>query len=134
MLATRSRQAAPEPCRSTHIGPRLLTILATYRCTAACEHCCFDSNPFIQKRLALNDILRFIDDASQFRSLEGVVFSGGECFLLGDDLVKSVQHAARRNLFTRCVTNGYWAKSLSIGRNRLADLKEVGLTELNIST
>jgi hypothetical protein len=112
----------------------VLTILATYRCTAACEHCCFDSNPFIQQRLALSDILCFIDEAARFKSLEAVVFSGGECFLLGDDLVTSVQHASHKNLMTRCVTNGYWAKSLTAGRQRLLELRDAGLKELNIST
>jgi hypothetical protein len=63
-----------------------------------------------------------------------VVFSGGECFLLGSDLVKAVEYASSKGLGTRCVTNGYWAKSLLRGETILNTLRAAGLSELNIST
>jgi hypothetical protein len=112
----------------------MLSILGTYRCTAACEHCCFDSNPLHKQQLSLDQITSFIDEATHFRSLKVVVFSGGECFLLGDDLNKAIEFAVSKGLKTRCVTNGYWAQSIEAGRKRLESLKESGLTELNIST
>ena len=34
-------------------GPTHLTILPTYRCTAACAQCCFESNPHVQGRIPL---------------------------------------------------------------------------------
>jgi hypothetical protein len=63
-----------------------------------------------------------------------VVFSGGECFLLGDDLNAAVEYATSLGLSTRCVTNGYWAKNISRGKARLEGLALAGLKELNIST
>lgn len=116
------------------IHPQILTILATYRCTAACENCCFDSNPNIKGRLSLEEIIQRIDDVSKYKSLKMVVFSGGECFLLGDDLTKAIKHCSSIGLMTRCVTNGYWAKSYDAGRRRLKELVDSGLSELNIST
>lgn len=116
------------------VNPRVLTILGTYKCTAACENCCFGSNPYLTKRLGLDDILAFISEGAETSSLELVVFSGGECFLLRDDLVAAVAHATDLGLKTRCVTNGYWAKSIDHGRKRLSELREAGLSELNIST
>lgn len=121
------------PSRS-YIYPSMLTILGTYKCTAMCKNCCFDSNPWLTQRLNLDNILSFIDEGSKYSSLRSVVFSGGECFLLGDDLTKAVEFAAGKGLGTRCVTNGYWAKSLGQGRKRLQQLKDAGLSELNIST
>ena len=117
-----------------YIRPRALTILGTYRCTASCQNCCFASNPTIRLRLSLSDILAFIEEGSAYSSVKLVVFSGGECFLLGDDLNTAIEYATKKGLRTRCVTNGYWAKSLEHGRNRLRRLKDSGLKELNIST
>ena len=54
--------------------------------------------------------------------------------LLGDDLVEAVGFASRLKIKTRCVTNGFWAKSEHAGRRILTELKKAGLNELNIST
>jgi Radical SAM superfamily len=116
------------------LQPEVLTILGTYRCTARCEHCCFDSNPFLTDRLGLPEILQFIEEAAQYPTCKLVVFSGGECFLLGDDLVAAVALATRLGMMTRCVTNGYWARSVAHGRSRLEPLVRAGLKELNLST
>jgi pyruvate-formate lyase-activating enzyme len=117
------------------IHPKAITVLGTYRCTAACENCCFGSNPRLRERLELSDILRFIDEATNgCPSIEMLVFSGGECFLLGNDLNEAVRHAAAKGLATRCVTNGFWAKNRSRGRQRLQALCDAGLCEVNVST
>jgi organic radical activating enzyme len=133
---SRAMQAdhGPDCPPRSYIYPWTLTILGTYRCTAMCKDCCFDSNPWIRQRLDLETICSFIEAASSYPSLQNVVFSGGECFLLGKDLATAVQAAARKGLRTRCVTNGYWAKSVRHGRKRLQELKDAGLCELNIST
>lgn len=116
-------------------GPTHLTILPTYRCTAACEQCCFESDPHISGRIPIGRILDYIDQAARdFPTLGLVVFSGGECFLLRDDLDRAIRRAASRNLATRCVTNGYWATSKGAARRRIGALYRAGLTELNFST
>ena len=114
--------------------PQAFTILATYRCTAMCTNCCFDSNPWLKERLSIDDIIELLDEAAELPALELVGFSGGECFLLGDDLNTAVAHAKSIGLRTRCVTNAYWAKSKEAGRIRLEGLRAAGLDELNIST
>lgn len=116
------------------LTPQVATILASYNCTAACENCCFDSHPGIRQRLPLDEILRFIDQAAGFETMRLVVFSGGECFLLKDDLDAAVDHATRLGLSTRCVTNAYWARTEEIALRRLEKLKAAGLRELNVST
>ena len=119
---------------SLFVRPTVLTILGTYKCTAACDNCCFGSNPYLTKRLDLEDILGFIAEGAQYPECRLVVFSGGECFLLRDDLVRAVEYATSLGLATRCVTNGFWAKRIEHGRRRLTALKEAGLRELNVST
>jgi hypothetical protein len=117
-----------------YLRPRTATILGTYKCNAACKDCCFESSPATEGRLPLVAITDFIDQVADLGSAKVVVFSGGECFLLGRDLVHAVGHAKRRGLATRCVTNGYWAKYVDRGEHTLAPLIDAGLDELNVST
>jgi pyruvate-formate lyase-activating enzyme len=130
-----STSSASRPAnQGLFVQPEVLTILGTYKCTAACTNCCFDSNPFLTERLSLPEILTFIREGAQYPRCKMVAFSGGECFLLGDDLRSAIEYATSLGLSTRCVTNGYWAKQLAHGRRRLKPLVEAGLQELNIST
>jgi hypothetical protein len=114
--------------------PTTLTLLATYQCTAACENCCFASHPGIEEKLPLWQMLEAIGQAAEMRSMKLVVFSGGECFMLEDELVIAVARATELGLASRCVTNGYWAKSPDLAIARLAPLYQAGLREINFST
>ncbi|MNP02505.1 hypothetical protein D3C76_943590 [compost metagenome] len=53
---------------------------------------------------------------------------------MGDDLLASIKNAKKYNLATRCVTNGFWAKTTSIANRMASKLVECGLDELNVST
>jgi MoaA/NifB/PqqE/SkfB family radical SAM enzyme len=104
------------------MGPSTLTVLPTYRCTAACEQCCFGSNPNLEERLSLEEIERSIREAREnFPALRLVVFSGGECTMLGQDLFQAINTAHHLNLKTRIVTNGHWGAV----RNKEAIIKEM---------
>lgn len=111
-----------------------LTLLPTYRCTAACKNCCFGSNPLIRTRVPTERLLSYIDQAAAIPSMKVVVVSGGECFLLGKDLEKLIARASNHGLVTRVVTNGYWARSLERALHKLGRLRDRGLAEFNISS
>lgn len=74
------------------------------------------------------------DSLSLFPYIELVVFTGGECFILKDDLFRVIKYCTDRNLKTRCVTNGYWAKRESVAEEYASRLFDAGVTEINIST
>lgn len=117
------------------VEPHTLTVLCTYRCTAACKQCCFESSPSVEGRLPRQVILDRISEANrEFPSLRLVVFSGGEATLLKDDLYAAVAHATSLGLFTRIVSNGSWGKTVPTAERVARSLKEAGLFELNIST
>lgn len=120
--------------RSPNCFPVAITIPPTYTCTAACRDCCFLSSPEVRGRIPQDRILRYITEVSQIPSVKQIVFSGGECFILGKDLVEAVGCASQLGLLTRCVSNGYWAKSSRAARARLQLLKDAGLDEVNFST
>lgn len=114
---------------------RTLTIITTYTCTAACKECCFGCSPSIQGRLTLEEIKSYIVEAKEnFRGLEIVVFTGGECFLLKDDLYSAIAYCSELGLKTRCVTNAFWGRTAEIAERTTEALAKAGLTEINIST
>lgn len=81
------------------------------------------------------DVERYIGVATEaFPTLRGIVFTEGECFLLGSALVEAVAHATGRKLSTRCVSNGYWGTSERAAARRLEPLVRAGLKEINFST
>jgi hypothetical protein len=114
--------------------PDTVTLIPTYQCTAACENCCFGSHPGVTTRLPLERILHHIDQAAGLGSVKLVVFTGGECFMLGDDLRLAIACCTHHGLASRCVTNGYWAVSEQAAVDRLGPLAEAGLGDLNVST
>ena len=115
--------------------PSILTLITTYKCTSACRDCCFCCSPHRTEQLKLEELINYVDTITDlYKTIKVVVITGGECFLLGNDLNHLIKHIFSKGLTSRVVTNGYWARDASVAKNRLADLKEAGLTELNLST
>lgn len=118
-----------------HFNPTTLTILPTYRCTAKCRECCFCSSPDLAEVIPTKTIIKTIYSAKDaFDTLQLVVFSGGECFLLNDDLFQCIAVATKCGLSTRCVTNAYWGKSYKKAKKISKNLHDSGCGEVNIST
>lgn len=118
------------------IRPYQLTVLTTAQCTASCAHCSMSSSPkrkSKEERLSFPQIRDAIDSLHGRFGLHVVIFAGGEPTLLGEDLLNSIAHADSLGMVTRIVTNAYWARSLDRARSKLIELREAGLSELNIS-
>lgn len=116
------------------VRPHTLSIITTHQCTAACDHCCFSCSPHRHNAIPVPHIHRYIEQAPEIDSFKMVVFTGGECFLLGKHLDECVGTATRNGFQSRFVSNGYWATSPAIARKRLQRLIDQGLTEANFST
>lgn len=117
------------------ISPKSMTVLCTYQCTAACQQCCFESSPSITGRLDGQTIqARILEATRAFPDIRVVVFSGGEAFLLKDQLTECIAFATHHGLGTRVVTNGFWAKRMERAETVSRAVSNAGLTELNIST
>jgi len=120
----------------TIIPPKTISLLTTYKCTAACKNCCFGCNPKIREQLSVDEMKSYIDKSlSAYRNtLKVLVLTGGECMLLGNKIYEIIKHGKENGLLVRIVTNGYWAKSYRIAFNKLQKLKNAGLYEINFST
>lgn len=117
------------------VFPTSLTVIPTYRCTAACEQCCFESSPKVRGRLSLETIKARLREAhATFPALRLVVFSGGEVFLLKRDLYAAIAYAGSLGLMTRVVTNGFWGGSPERAHATVEQLRRAGLAEMNLST
>lgn len=116
------------------IRPQTLSLITTHQCTAACDNCCFACSPKITKAIPVERLATLIDEAAAIASIKVVVFTGGECFLLGSKLDELITRAAGYGLVTRCVTNGYWAASQKAADTRVTRLVDAGLIEINFST
>lgn len=117
------------------ILPKTLTFITTFSCTATCKDCCFKCSPTRNERLDPNDMKNFINQVvNLYPSVEVLVLTGGETFLLGKDLEKIVEHASCMGLSVRIVTNGYWAKNYNTAFKKLKNLIDKGLKEVNFST
>lgn len=77
---------------------------------------------------------RIQDAVEAFPSLAVVVFSGGEAFLLKDDLFEAIRFASDLGKSTRVVTNGFWGRAGARARECARRLREAGISEINIST
>lgn len=114
--------------------PRILSLITTHRCTAACDHCCFGCSPKATKAIPVARLHSLIDEAAAIPSFEMVGFTGGECFLLGKHLDALVARAHGYGLRTRVVSNGYWAVNPLAAQRRVASIREAGLDEAHFST
>ncbi|MCE5312741.1 MAG: radical SAM protein [Nitrospiraceae bacterium] len=108
-----------------------LVLLTTYRCNAQCDFC--ECGPDMAEALTFRDMQRYIDEAESIGTVGQVIFTGGEPSLLGDDLIKAIEYSSSKNLLTRVVTNGIWAKTSEAADRYLDSLISAGLTEINIS-
>ncbi|BDR54858.1 hypothetical protein KIMH_09690 [Bombiscardovia apis] len=111
-----------------------LAIATTDECPIRCAHCLMKSGPERKERLTSSEIIEYIDFVRSSNPLKVVVFTGGESTLLGDELLEAIAYCSETGLSTRIVTNAYWATDDSKSEEIINDLRDAGLSEINIST
>jgi hypothetical protein len=114
-------------------GPKTLTIMPTFQCTAQCADCGTFSSPYEHTSVNLETILSTIKQAKEL-GFANVVFTGGEATIKWDILLESIAYSHSLDLPTRVVTNAFWARSLEKARERIDALVAAGLDEINYST
>src|SRR5690349_5223816 len=112
---------------------RMLSLMPTFQCTAACAHCGTLSHPRETTWLPLDQMLSAIDQAAK-NGYRVVVFTGGEPTLAGEDLLVAISRAAAHGLIARVVTNAWWASTDGAAHARIAEMAKAGLRQFNCST
>lgn len=61
------------------LEPKILSLITTDKCTAACRNCCFQCSPQLKQRMSLEQMKHWIDETvSDFPDVKSCVFTGGE--------------------------------------------------------
>lgn len=119
------------------LEPTSLSFITTHKCTSACPNCCFNCSPTpLNKRMmSFDEMKNYISQVkANFPQIKIIVFTGGECTLLKEDLFRAIEYASQEGFATRIVTNGFWAKNEQSANDMLNSLANAGLTEINFST
>jgi MoaA/NifB/PqqE/SkfB family radical SAM enzyme len=112
-------------------------LLLTYKCNCACEFCYYNCSP---DKGGLMPIETFINAWQSLKILADenakIHITGGEPFLYWDHLQEVLKEARKQNLgeVDLIETNGFWATSDKIIKQRLKRLDEFGMYRFKIST
>lgn len=112
-----------------------LGIEITSRCNARCAHCSAACGPQGTAALGTDELRAVMDQAAALNTgqLE-FALTGGEPFLDLAQLRALIAHGRALGAIVGCVSNGFWATSVSRGVEVLAPLADAGLRLLGISS
>ena len=106
----------------------------TYDCSLHCPHCFYYRQPQSSGVFTVDRVREIITSMDYAAPVKEVHFTGGEPFLYYDRLLEFIALSKELGA-TRitCSTNCYWATDLEETRQRIAALKDAGLTWFLIS-
>ena len=102
------------------------------RCNIKCAHCVAAGDVVDNKKMELDRAKEIIHEMA-VAGVTGISFTAGEPFIYFDDLLELVSLCRKLNIYTRIVTNSFWAKSQEKAEKHLGLLKECGLSQLRLS-
>lgn len=102
------------------------------RCNIRCEHCVAAGDVVASKTMDYGRALELITQLDQ-AGVGGVSFSAGEPLLYLTEITGLVKLCRQLGIYTRIVTNSFWASSAEAANNLVADLQENGLWQLRLS-
>ena len=102
------------------------------RCNIRCGHCVAAGDIVDTKKMELAEAREIIRDMAG-AGVTGISFTAGEPFLYFDDLLELVDLCRQKNIYTRIVTNCYWATTPEKSRQILDQLRQSGLCQLRLS-
>lgn len=107
-----------------------VTFGLTNQCNANCDFCIVECNSGNKIELEETVIIRAVEELSNIRNIGTIAFTGGEAFLNYEKLKRLVQAVNRVGKCSAVYTNGFWCTDLDITKNRLRELKQMGLTRV----
>ncbi len=110
-----------------------LVFSVTYDCPVACKYCVTESGPHGGPCLDGAFMKEVIAEALRLSNPRVVVFTGGEPLIKKNEVLDTIQYASSKKLWTRIVTNSFWAGSPEKAVKMLSELKSAGLSEINLS-
>lgn len=102
------------------------------QCNIRCGHCvAADASPG-SSRMDFERAKNIIQEMARCH-VTGISFTAGEPLLFLDDICGLIQVCRENNIYSRVVTNGYWATSEDHSDRVVSALKSHGLSQLRLS-
>jgi len=102
------------------------------KCNIKCEHCVAVDDSTRYGKMALNRAEAIIQEMAR-SDVTGISFTAGEPLLFLEDLTHLIQLCNENDIYSRIVTNGFWAKTREHSDSVVSGLKRSGLSQLRIS-
>lgn len=102
------------------------------RCNVRCEHCVAADSIFENSKMELakaKEVLRQLSVAN----ITGISFTAGEPLIYLDDIAELITLCNKYGIYSRVVTNSFWAKTPDLADETVLKLKYNGLSQLRLS-
>jgi len=102
------------------------------QCNIKCDHCVAADELSRNVKMDLSKAKAIIEEMAHY-NVTGISFTAGEPLLFFNDIRDLVQICKKNGIYSRIVTNGYWAKTKEHSDNIVSELMLSGLSQLRIS-
>ncbi len=102
------------------------------RCNIKCEHCVAADAIPVNIKMELAQAKEIIAEMAEAQ-IQGISFTAGEPLIYLDDIAELVSLCHKYGIYTRVVTNGFWAKTAALADSCIVQLKQNGLSQLRLS-
>jgi len=102
------------------------------RCNIRCEHCVATEDHPASRKMDHDKAKEIIVEMAQ-AGVGGISFSAGEPFLYLNEITELVKLCSQIGIYTRIVTNSFWAKTADASDHLVSELKKNGLCQLRLS-
>jgi len=113
-------------------NPRQIAFGYSTKCNVRCEHCVSANELSEDTTMELNTAKEIIEKMAD-SNVKGISFTAGEPLLYFNDIRNLVQSCRERGIYSRVVTNGFWAKAPEQSDHIVSGLMKSGLSQLRIS-
>lgn len=102
------------------------------RCNIKCDHCVATNGSQGNGKMDLQQAKGIIQEMASV-NVTGISFTAGEPFIYLNDILELIQMCRRERIYSRVVTNGFWAGTKEKSNDTVTELKVSGLSQLRIS-
>jgi len=124
--------AKPDNERIIFLNMRKLAFGYSTRCNIRCEHCVAAEDIPDNRKMDHAGAKEIIAGMAQ-AGVGGISFSAGEPFLYLNEIQELVNLCRQMGIYTRTVTNSFWAQTPEASERLVSELKANGLCQLRLS-
>jgi MoaA/NifB/PqqE/SkfB family radical SAM enzyme len=128
-----NQRAGADTSEATGDKTRQIAFGYSTKCNIKCEHCVAADESPRNAKMELS-LAREIIEEMAYENVTVISFTAGEPLLFFDDMINLVQLCKEKGLYSRIVTNGFWAGTQGHSDTIVSELMQSGLSQLRISS